>query len=199
MGRSEGMPASYLDMAFAVIFVFLAVILISTPEKPKKANDPAIMPKAEFIVELSWSDGSQDDLDLYVRTPDGKIVFFANRQTPIAFLDVDNVGRNNSVTLPDGTTQEVKSRVETITIRAIVPGTYTVNVHAYRKSSDPSFIDHAKVKITKLNPYSVVTETTADFDTQAQERTLANFVVEPDGSVSSVYASESKMVGAARR
>lgn len=194
--RNNGVPAPFLDMAFGVLFVFLAIIIISTVDDPKKQNDPAPVPKAEFLITLTWDDGSQDDIDLYVRAPDGSIVYFRNKQTPLAFLDTDNTGLSNAVQSPDGSYVAIPSRQEVVTIRAIVPGEYVVNAHFYRKSSAPGFVNHAKMTLVKLNPYSAVTEANAVFDLQGQEQTLTNFTVDASGIVTSVFVAPVKMVGA---
>lgn len=193
--QSHGIPAPFLDMAMGVIFVFLAVIMISTMDEPKKAVTEAPVPKAEFLVTLAWDDGSPDDIDLYVRSPDRQIVYFSRRQTPLMFLDADNLGMNNSVDMPDGTVAAVPTRREVITIRAIMPGEYAVNSHFYKKNSPPGVVTHLVMTVTKLNPFAEITRAVASFDTQGQEQTLANFTVEPDGKVSSVFLAPVKLVG----
>jgi len=195
MRASAGLPAPFLDMAMTALFILLAIVLISTVEEPKKAAVEAPVPKAEFLVTLAWDDDSRDDIDLYVRGPDGKIVYFSNRQTAWGFLDTDNVGLGNTVTSPDGSTITVPSRREVVTVRAIVPGEYVVNAHFYKKNSPPGYVNHLQMAVTKLNPFAEVTRATAAFDTQGQEQTLANFTVRPDGSVSDVFLAPVKLVG----
>lgn len=192
---AAGIPAPFLDMAMGVIFVFLAVIMISTMDEPKKAVTEAPIPKAEFLITLNWDDNSPDDIDLYVRSPDNQVVYFSRRQTPLMFLDADNLGLNNSVNLPDGSAMAVPTRREVITVRAIVPGEYAVNAHFYKKSSAPGVVNHLAMTVAKLNPFAEITRAEATFDTQGQEQTLANFMVEPDGTVSSVFLAPVKLVG----
>lgn len=195
MRGSRGIPAPFLDMAMGVIFVFLAVIMISTVEEPKKATTEAPIPKAEFLVTLEWDDGSQDDIDLYLRDPSGAVTYFSNRQTALAFLDADNLGvSGNSVSMPDGSSVSVFTRREVITIRAIVPGEYVANAHFYKRHGADK-PNHLKLTIVKINPFSEITRATAVFDTQGQEQTLANFTVAPDGSVSSVFLAPVQLVG----
>lgn len=189
------LPAFYFDLALGMVFAMIAIIAVSTVKPPKKDDTPPVTPKAEFLITLSWNDSSIDDLDLYARGPDGQIVFFKSKSAPYMFLDHDDTGRGDTVAMPDGSSQTVPTRIEVITIRAIVPGDYAVNTHCYAKGSDTGYVDHAKLRIVKLNPFSVVTETEADFDAAGEEKTLANFTVASDGSVSSVYLSPTKMVG----
>ena len=195
MKGSSGLPAAFFDLAMGALFVLLAIVLISTVEDPKKSSAETIQPKAEFLVTMDWDDNSPDDIDLYVRSPDGKIVFFSNRQTPVMFLDADNLGHGNTLTMPDGSVVTVPTRREVVTIRAIVPGIWTINSHFYRKASPAGTVDHCLVTLTKLNPYAELAQVPYEMDTQTQERTIESFVVEPDGRVSSQYADNVKLVG----
>lgn len=194
--KAKGIPLPFFDLAMGALFVLMAVVMISTPEEPKKAAVDAPVPKAEFLVTLDWTDGSPDDIDLYLRSPDGKITYFSNRQSAVAFLDSDNLGSGNTVSLPDGSYVSVPTRREVITIRAIVPGEYVCNAHFYRRHGDGSKPDHLTLTVTKLNPFAEITRATAVFDTQGQEQTLANFTVAADGSVSSVFLAPVNLVGA---
>ncbi len=176
----EGLSPSFLDMAMTVVCVLLAMMLISVFDTPKPAAG-ALTPKAEFLVEMTWDDGSASDVDLYARGPDGKIVFFGSRKTEVMFLDTDNTGSSNGL---------INDRREIVTVRAIEPGTYTFNIHAYRLAGPVN----VKLRVIKLNPYGVVREASYAFDTQGQERTLAAMNVRADGSAE-VFEQQTRMVG----
>jgi len=190
--RTASLPAPFFDMAMSVLFVFIAMFFLMTFDIPKPATG-AVTPKAEFLIELAWDDGSRDDIDLYARGPDGQVVFFGNRKTPLMFLDVDNVGRGNAVKQPDGTWKEVVSRRETVTIRAIQAGEYQLNVHAYRKNEPAPA--KAVVTVTKINPYRVVTRAEVELTAEGEEKSVATFTVGADGEVTDVYLIPVKMVG----
>ncbi|MGY6251680.1 hypothetical protein ACXIUS_29845 [Bosea thiooxidans] len=176
----EGLSPSFLDMAMTVVCVLLAMMLISVFSEPKPAAG-VLTPKAEFLIEMTWDDGSASDVDLYARGPDGKVVFFGSRKTEVMFLDNDNTGNGNG---------SVADRREVVTVRAVVPGNYSFNVHAYRLAGSVS----VKLRVLKLNPYSVVSERAVTFDTQGQERTLAAMHVRADGSAEA-YEAQTRMVG----
>lgn len=178
--RSAELPAPFFDFAMSVLFVFMALFVMSTMDTPKPAAG-VLTPKAEFLVELTWDDGSSSDIDLYAKGPGGKIVFFGSRKTEVMFLDNDNTGTANG---------DIKDRREIVTVRAVAPGNYIFGAHAYRLASPVS----VKLRVLKLNPYSVVREATYTFDTQGQERTLAAMVVRSDGSAE-VFEANVKMVG----
>lgn len=176
----EGLSPSFLDMAMTVVCVLLAMMLISVFGDPKPSAG-VLTPKAEFLAELTWDDGSSSDVDLYARGPDGKVVFFGSRRTETMFLDNDNLGSDNG---------QINDRREIVTVRAIAPGNYTFNAHCYR-CTGPANI---KLRVVKLNPYSVVSERAVTFDTQGQERTLGAMVVRADGTAEA-YETQTRMVG----
>lgn len=177
---SAELPAPFFDFAMSVLFVFMALFMLSTMDTPKPAAG-VLTPKAEFLVEMTWDDGSASDVDLYAKGPDGKIVFFGSRKTEVMFLDTDNTGGGNG---------SVADRREVVTVRAIAPGTYTFNTHAYRLTGTVN----VKLRVVKLNPYSVIKEAAVTFDTQGQERTLAAMNVRADGSAE-VFEQQTRMVG----
>jgi hypothetical protein len=186
------LPAPFFDLAMAVVFVFMALFLISSLDTPKPASG-AVTPKAEFLITLDWNDGSMDDVDLWVRGPDKEVVFFGKKRTPLMFLDNDNMGRNNGVRLPNGERATVPGRREVVTIRSTQAGEYCVNAHLYRRiDTTPTAL---RLSVVKINPYRVVTEASAVFDKQGQEQTLACFTLDAHGDVSAVYVVPVKMVG----
>jgi hypothetical protein len=97
------------------------------------------------------------------------------------FLDNDNVGSGNGA---------IQDRREIVTVRAVVPGNYSFNAHCYRCTGTAN----VKLRVIKLNPYSVVSERAVTFDTQGQERTLGAMVVRADGSAEA-YETQVRMVG----
>lgn len=177
---SAELPAPFFDFAMSVLFVFMALFVMSTMDTPKPSAG-VLTPKAEFLAELTWDDGSSSDVDLYARGPDGRVVFFGSRKTEVMFLDNDNVGSGNG---------SIQDRREIVSVRAIVPGTYVFNSHCYRCTSPVT----AKLRLVKLNPYSVVSERVVTFDTQGQERTLAAMTVRADGAAEP-FETQVRMVG----
>lgn len=179
--RSAELPAPFFDFAMSVLFVFMALFVMSTMDTPRPPQAGVLTPKAEFLIEMTWDDGSASDVDLYAKGPDGKIVFFGSRKNEVMFLNTDNTGTGNG---------QIIDRREVVTIRAIEPGRYEFNAHAYRLAAPVN----VKLRVLKLNPYSVVSERAVTFDTQGQERTLAAMHVRADGSAEP-YEAQTRMVG----
>ena len=51
--------------------MFLAIIFMNPIPKTGVIN-----PKAEYIITVSWKDNSPDDVDTYVQSPTGDLVWF---------------------------------------------------------------------------------------------------------------------------
>ena len=70
---SAELPAPFFDFAMSVLFVFMALFVLSTMDTPRPAAG-VLTPKAEFLVEMTWDNGSASDVDLYAKGPDGKVI-----------------------------------------------------------------------------------------------------------------------------
>ncbi len=76
----EHVTASFFDLFSILVLVLLAIVAVSTPEESKKKDDLGkIIPKAEFLITLTWDDNSRDDVDLYVKGPMARSRIFITR------------------------------------------------------------------------------------------------------------------------
>src|SRR5437660_10812507 len=110
-----------------VAFLFFLALLAMNPE----AKQGKIDTKAEFIISMTWPDNHPDDIDLYVEDPLGNIVWYHVREAGFMVLDRDDRGGVNNSVLVNGKKMTSPIREETVSIRGIVPGEYTINVHHY--------------------------------------------------------------------
>ncbi len=161
-----------------VAFLFFVALLAMNPE----AKQGKIDTKAEFIITLNWPDSHPDDIDLYAEDPLGNIVWYHEREAGFMVLDRDDRGGlNNSITV-NGRKVASPIRQETISIRGIIAGEYTVNVNYYLATSTAPV--QASIKIEKVNPtVEVVYYDTLTLDHMGQETTAARFRIADDGSV----------------
>lgn len=135
-------------------FLFLVAYALIKPADSK----PGVEMKAEYVVTMTWPKGSLDDIDVHMLLPDGKQVNFKSREQGYVVLDHDDVGVNGRYVDGNGELQLLEHK-ETIAVRAIVPGTYVVNVHVYSTNSstggraeEVTLPYAAHVTLTKLNP-----------------------------------------------
>lgn len=173
---------SYLDYFIYLLTVFSALFILSfiqIQEDQKKGN---IIDPAQFIIEMTWADGSDSDVDLWVAGPNGNIVYFNHKDSGVLVLDRDDLGINNSVVNADGTFYINKSRREVATIRTIVPGTYTVNVMMYNNRENHP--QNTRVTIRRLNPYEEVFDKTLELGPSGEEKTALQFDLDENGHLS---------------
>ena len=110
-----------------VAFLFFIALLVMNPE----AKEGKVETKAEFIITMSWPDSHPDDIDLYIEDPLGNIVWYHVREGGFMMLDRDDRGGVNNTITVNGRKITSPIRQETISIRGIVAGEYTVNVEHY--------------------------------------------------------------------
>jgi hypothetical protein len=168
-------------MGMTVLF-FLAILIL----KPA-VNKANIQTKAEYIIKVTWNDVEPltmtDDVDAWVETPTGDVVFFKEKYKGLIHLDRDDLGwQNDDVVLRDGTRIKYKYNQEIITLREIIPGEFIVNVHMYNKHNpDPTEI---LVEITKLNPTAItILRKTFTMIAKGEEITVLRFTLSKSGEV----------------
>jgi hypothetical protein len=172
-----------------VAFLFFLALLVMNPE----AKQGKIDTKAEFIVTMNWPDNHPDDIDLYVEDPLGNIVWYHTREAGFMVLDRDDRGGINNSIMVNGKKISSPIREETVSIRGIVAGEYTVNVQYYlalQKAPVP-----VSVKVEKINPMvEVIHYDTITLDHAGQEKTALRFRVAEDGSVTDINHAEKSLV-----
>jgi hypothetical protein len=160
-----------------------AMMMIAKDEQ-KKAGDVEV--HAEFIITVTWSAESPDDVDTYVEDPIGNIVCFNRREQGLMHLDRDDLGhKNDEVTTPDGTIVYNENR-EVVTIRGYLPGEYIINVHMYRREAEYNKPLTIVIRADKINPFSQVAVQTLILNTTGDERTAFRFYVNKDGTVKNI-------------
>jgi hypothetical protein len=175
MGERRSLPLPFLDLLFILLLALLALTIFRQPIKNSEIEQ-----KAEFIIDVTWEDHSTSDIDTWFRAPTGERVWFANKQANIYSLDRDDLGgRNDTVRQPDGSYRVLPINREILTMRGWTPGTYTIALHSYAFTDQKPI--KAKVRILRLNPFSIVLEREVMFEMDGQEITIANFVLNAAG------------------
>lgn len=122
--------ADFLFSLNNVIFLLFVFALLSMAAKlPPKAG---VELKADYLITAEWDLDHDCDVDLWVRDPVGRIVFFAAREAGSMHLDHDSMGHvSDEERLADGKVVRPRNYAEVVTLRGIVPGEYTMNLHLY--------------------------------------------------------------------
>ncbi|HKD25490.1 MAG TPA: hypothetical protein VKC66_06190, partial [Xanthobacteraceae bacterium] len=119
--------------------------------------------------------------------------WYHEREAGFMVLDRDDRGGlNNSITV-NGRKVMSPIRQETVSIRRIVAGEYTVNVNYYLATTTAPV--PVSVKIEKVNPaVEVVYYDTIMLDHMGQEKTAARFRIAEDGKVLDVNHRDKSLI-----
>jgi hypothetical protein len=174
-----------------VAFLFFLALLVMNPE----AKQGKIDTKAEFIITMTWPDNHPDDIDLYAEDPLGNIVWYHVREAGFMVLDRDDRGGINNSIMVNGKKLMSPIREETVSIRGIVAGEYTINVHYYLATNPNAAPVPVAVKVEKINPaVELVYYDTLTLDHAGQEKTAVRFRVADNGSVSDVSHLDKSLI-----
>jgi hypothetical protein len=161
-----------------VAFLFFMALLAMRPESAPGKIDK----RAEFLITMTWPDQHPDDVDLYVQDPAGKLVWYNQKDAGLMALERDDRGDTNDFTMIESKKIPLPVREELVSIRGLIPGEYTVNVHLYHHiARDPVPVS---VKIEKLNPtVQLVHYQTMLLNHTDEEKTALRFTLGEDGTV----------------
>ena len=174
-------------LGFILLF-FLAVLFINPAEDTGKVDIDA-----QYIITVSWPDGSPDDVDTWVKDPNGNTVWFRNRGSNLVHLDRDDRGMLNDTLSVGG--QEIQNPLnqEIAAIRGIVPGEYIVNLHYYE--SETSQPVPVSVKVSKVNPvYTVAYYGTTTLESKGIEKTAVRFSINSEGNIIDINQLPARLV-----
>ncbi len=145
------------------------------------------------LVTMTWPDQHPDDFDMFVQDPLGIMVWYRRREAGFMLLDRDDRGGANDFILVNGRKILSPIRQETVSIRGIVAGEYTVNVyHFVAMGREPVPVS---VKVEKLNPtVQVVHYATIMLEAAGTERTAVRFSIDSKGGIVDVNNHEKSLL-----
>ena len=178
-------------LGFAVM-LFIAFALIKPDDKVGNINV-----KAEFLITVTWPDNLADDIDTYVRDPQDNIVWYNTLDRGFLHLDRDDRGEYLDQVMVNGETVTFPLNQETVTLRGIIPGEYTVNVYNFLKPSNVPV--PVSVKVEKLNPtVKVIYYQSMNLNGVGDEKTAIRFTLDSEGNVSNLNDIQDSLVEAVR-
>jgi hypothetical protein len=171
-----------------VFLFFIAVIFIS----PAKDTGKVVL-DAQYLVTVTWPDGSQEDIDTWIEDPQGNVTWFRNRSAGLVHLDRDDRGMLNDKIEVEGKVIENVLNQEVAAVRGTVPGEYTVNLHYYESVQQTTV--PVTVRVAKVNPvYKIFFNDTIDMRRKGEERTAVRFTILRDGNIGRINRLEKKLV-----
>ena len=190
---------SFLDLLFNTLLCFAALFMLSFMLINPSKNDNNVQSKADFMITVTWPDEIDNDVDTYVRDPQGNLVAFMRREEGLMHLDRDDLGnRNDTIQTPLGPIVHPENK-EIVTLRGFVQGEYIVNVHMYRRT-DGLATTEVIVQLDKVNPlFKTIVIKRVKLGLSGDEKTAFRFKLDKDGEVVEVNELPAKLtMGAVR-
>ncbi len=172
----DGGSTVFRDVIFLALAGFVAMVLLLLPHLNPPATAKEGMPApGNVIVEISWSEKVDADVDLWVEAPGDVPVGYSNKGGLIFNLLRDDLGGQADVT---------QINYEVSYSRGVPEGEYTVNVHLYRDMSGQLPLAVAVSVSVKSGPDLAakrILTTKLDLEHQGQEITAFRFSLDGDG------------------
>ena len=195
---------SFIDMLFNLLigftFLFVVAFLFINPIAKKAELDP----KAEYLIVMTWADGSSSDIDLWVKDHNGNIVSFRNRDIALMHLDRDDLGIANDVyseiypNWSNSSKENERNELrlinrEVVSIRSKSERTYTVTVHFYANVlylKNTHAPEPVTVELVRVNPYKILHIKKVTLENKRQEKHVLKFKVKEKGEVELIDSEE---------
>ena len=177
----------FTDLLFNILlgFVFLFFLTILFINPITKLGNVNL--KAEYIITIEWKESLPDDVDIWVKDPNGEIVSYLKKDAGWLHLDRDDRGVINDKVSINGKEYTYPINREVVTLRGIIPGEYIVNLYLYdNKSNNPVDV---KLIIEKVNPsLKLVYFNNITLMQNDSEMTIARFNLNSSGDFRSLTA-----------
>lgn len=172
----DGSNTVFRDVIFLALAGFVAMVLLLLPHlnPPATASEGTPAP-GNVIVEISWPEEVDADVDLWVEAPGDVAVGYSNKGGLIFNLLRDDLGGQADVTAIN---------YEVSYSRGVPSGEYTVNVHLYRNMSSPLPLPVSVSVSVKPSPSQAakrILTTKLNLIHQGQELTAFRFSLNEDG------------------
>ena len=172
----DGGNTVFRDVIFLALAGFVTMVLLLLPHlNPPATAEEGTPAPGNVIVEISWPEKIDADVDLWVQAPGDVAVGYSNKGGLIFNLLRDDLGGQADVT---------EINYEVSYSRGVPEGEYTVNVHLYRDMSGqlplPVTVSVSVKAAPNLAAKRILT-TKLKLDHQGQEITAFRFSLDGDG------------------
>lgn len=173
---------AFTDLLFNALlgFAFMFVIAFALMADPTEGGN--VEARAEILITVRWEDRHPDDVDTLVEDPAGNLVWYHNRDAGLMHLDRDDRGLFQDRIVLDGVEISNPINQETVTVRALKPGEYVVNVLHYQAHYPEPL--PVSIKVEKLNPeVRLVYYGKRELTGAGDEQTAVRFTIGANGEV----------------
>lgn len=180
---------SFIDFMFILVCCLTLFFVVTLIQILK--NNEGVVHMTEFILTMTWDKKDLNDMDIWVKDPNGNIIYYKDKEVDggSMFLDRDDLGHKNDEIEINGHIQIIEINQEIVSIRAIIPGRWIVAVHMYKRhDNNPSGTPiPVEVRLDKINPkIKIIFKKEVIMRHTWQETTVAIFEMLPDGSITNI-------------
>lgn len=159
--RKYSSNLAFVDLLFNLLVGFTCLFVIAFLLINPIAKSGVVDPPIVLMIEMTWEDTSDTDIDLYLRGPDGTIIYYASRDNGYATLKRDDLGGRSDTYVVNGIEHEIERNYEIITLTALPDGDYVVNAHFFGlgRTRDHASTEPISIRMTGLQPFMIYFET----------------------------------------
>lgn len=161
-----------VDVLFGLLLAMTGLIRLATFDQ----HPPAVTTYGQYAVTVTWPAVRDDDVDTYLRDPQGEIVWYGSLQVGALQLEHDDLA------VGDSGYGKGQPNYERVVIRQSTAGEYVVNVHLYaRRDSGPVPL---LVQLWDLRGHDrVLLSRTLNLNDQGDEQTVFRFSLNRGGDL----------------
>lgn len=186
---------AYIDLLLNVLtgIIFLFIITTLFISKPNKSEDEGIKKNAQYIVNVLWDSNIDCDVDVWVMDPLKRVVSFKNKNNALMFIENDDLGTKSDYYYDNqgNLLSAVDENKEVWTLRGLVEGEYTVNIHLFScmMNTIPREIRSninvpVTVELIKINPdILTIKKVKVVLEKVWEEKTAFNFILDSKGNI----------------
>ncbi len=175
----------FTDLLFNILIGIMILFFIAVVYIQPEATKGKIDLDAQYLITITWPDGSPDDVDTWVQDPTGEVAWFKRKNVGLLHLDRDDRGMREDTIDVGGEKIQNPLNQEVTTIRGLVPGDYTVNVHYYESETKNPV--EVSVRLARVNPvFEIVYYGKVVLAQKGAEATAVRFTITSDGAITDV-------------
>lgn len=203
--RKYDFRTAFIDLLINVLtgMVFLFMITTLMIQTKVKDEDKGVKKDAQYIIQLTWPNELNCDVDIWVRDPERRVVSYQAKDVGVMHIERDDQGwTNDNVIIRNGQEVQQLENSETWVLRGKMTGKFTANLHLYScKIGDmkiglgqPVTVP-VKVELIKINPdLKKIIENTYTLTKVWQEMTMFNFVLDNNNDVVDITTEQVDLV-----
>ena len=124
----------FMDVILNMLVGVMAIVqLLKVETPPKEEKKASLETDGMYAVVATWPETANDDVDLHVRDPSGKVVNYNTPMAELMHLEYDDRGALGDRTMTSSGEVSVALNRERVIMRGAIAGEYVVNVHMFAK------------------------------------------------------------------